>query len=404
MFFSSSVVVTGVGAVTPLGGSAEELREGLMAGKDASGPVTLFDVAGCRCQCAAEAQLPPPTRFTKKELARLPRASRLAIPAAAEALAMARLLDANGRCFFSHMSLSVSTTGGGMAFGEDFLRHVLARKRRGKLGTIARYQPQQQVLDLQNYFGMSGHSVILANACASGANAVGHAADLIRSGAAECVLTGGFEALTELIFVGFDCLKASSPEKCRPFDVTRSGLILGEAAAFLVLETAAHAARRGIEPLCQLAGYGHATDLHHLTQPAPDGGALVRALTQATRQGNIAPHEIAYLNAHGTGTPMNDAAEAAAFRTFFGERWPRISSTKASIGHTLGAAGAVEAVIAVQTLIEKQAPPQINLQNPMPEMGDSLPRRGEMLPDARAVASVNLGFGGSNAALVFART
>lgn len=400
---SPSVVITGMGAVTPLGNNAEELWKGLMAGRDASAPVTLFDVSGCRCQRAAEAPLLPLTRFEEKQLARLSRASHLAIPAAVEALTTAHLLDKEGRCLLPHLPLSVSTTGGGMAFGENFLRHVLAGKKRGKLKTIARYQPQQQILDLQNYCGITGHSVILANACASGANAVGHAADLIRSGAAECVLAGGFEALTELIFVGFDCLKAASPEKCRPFDTNRSGLILGEAAAFLVLETEQHAARRNAQPLGRLVGYGHTTDLHHLTQPAPNGEPMVRALTQAAQQANVAPHEIAYLNAHGTGTPMNDAAEVAAFKTFFGERLPHISSTKASIGHTLGAAGAVEAVIAVQTLQQKQVPHQINLQNPMPEIADSLAQRGETLPDARAVASVNLGFGGSNAALIFTK-
>jgi len=251
----------------------------------------------------------------------------------------------------------------------------------------------------------AGITHVIGNACASGANAIGHASDLLLTGQAEVALAGGYEALSELLFLGFDCLRASSNTRCRPFDQDRDGLMLGEGAAFLVLETGAHAKRRGAKSLARLAGYGHSTDQTHLTQPAPDGKSLVSALRSASRRARIEPAEIGYVNAHGTGTPLNDTAEAAAFAEFFGAALgkTRVSSTKAAIGHTLGAAGAIEAAFTVQSLTRQQLPPQIATTDPMPEMAASLVQaRGETARNLRYAASVNLGFGGSNAALIFA--
>src|ERR1700760_1020582 len=227
------VVITGLGAVTPLGENAPDSWSALIAGKDAEAPLELFDTTGCRCHRAAVASLPALPELKPKALTRLSRASRLATPAAREALAGAGLLDAAGRSLLPLLNLAVSTTAGGMAFGEDFFRNVVAQKRSRLLGPVARYLPQQQILDLQQILGFEGPSVIVANACASGANALGHAADLISNGLADCVLAGGFEALTELVFVGFDCLQATTTDRCRPFDLKRSGLLLGEGAAFM---------------------------------------------------------------------------------------------------------------------------------------------------------------------------
>jgi 3-oxoacyl-[acyl-carrier-protein] synthase II len=269
---------------------------------------------------------------------------------------------------------------------------------------VLRYLPQHQAADLQQFLGLEGPSYVLANACASGANALGHGADLIRAGEAGCVLAGGFEALTELIFDGFDSLQATTTDKCRPFDVNRSGLLLGEGAAFFVLESEEHAAARGATPLCRLSGYGHTTDFFHLTQPQPEGKALTEAMTRAATQAGVTPDQIGYVNAHGTATPLNDGAEAAAYRAFFGGAFPgvRVSSTKAAIGHSLGAAGSVEALFAIQALRTGQLPPQLNVRAPLPEMEGILARLGETRPLSH-VLSVNLGFGGSNAALLFSR-
>jgi 3-oxoacyl-[acyl-carrier-protein] synthase II len=403
---SRRVVVTGLGAVTPLGGNFPSSWNALIAGRDTRAPLELFDTTGCRCHHAASAALPPLPGLPAKTIRRLARASRLAIPAVREALASAGLLDAEGRSILRELPFSVSSTAGGMAFGEDFLRRVLAQDRSHLFSQVSRYLPQQQVLDIQQALGFSGHSVILANACASGANAIGHAADLIAAGAADCVLTGGFEALTELVFVGFDCLQATSTDRCRPFDLNRSGLLLGEGAAFLVLESEEHAQRRGAMPLCHLTGYGHTTDFFHLTQPQPDGKALVEVMRAASTQAGIDSKQIGYINAHGTATPVNDGVEAKAYSTFLGESLgsARISSTKAAIGHTLGAAGAIEAIFAIEALRSGQLPPQLNLQTPIPEIAPALVGAKESSNEMLHVISVNLGFGGSNAALIFSRS
>jgi 3-oxoacyl-[acyl-carrier-protein] synthase II len=402
------IVITGLGAVTPLGENFSASWTALIAGRDAQAPLDLFATKNCRCHHAAVATLPSLPEFSRKEkaLRRLARASRLAIPAAREALAHAGLLDEHGRSTLRDLPFSVATTAGGMAFGEDFLRRVLAHKRTQLASRAGRYLAPQQVLDIQQALGFAGHSAINANACASGANAIGHAADLISVGAADCVLAGGFEALTELVFVGFDCLQATSTDRCRPFDLNRTGLLLGEAAAFVVIESAEHAQRRGATPLCHLTGYAHTTDLFHLTQPEPDGKALIEVMRAATAQAKIAPAQIGYINAHGTGTPVNDGTEAKAYTTFLGDSLAsaRISSTKAAIGHTLGAAGAIEALFAIAALRSGQLPPQLNLQTPIPGIAPALVGPKAVRPDMPHVMSVNLGFGGSNAALVFSRS
>jgi len=397
------IVVTGIGAVTPLGENFPDSWEALVAGRDAQAPLERFDTSGCRCHTAASCRLPALDDLPAKVVRRFSRASRLAIPAAREALAHAGLLDAARRSTLRELPVSVSTTAGGMSFGEDFARLVFAEKHAHLFDQVSRYLPQQQVLDLQQTLGFRGHSFIVANACASGANAIGHAAGLIATGAAECVLTGGFEAIAELVFVGFDCLQASTTGKCRPFDLNRTGLMIGEAAAFLVLESAAHAARRGAVPLCRLSGYGHSTDVFHLTQPKPDGSVLVEVMRTAARQAGIAPRDLAYINAHGTATQVNDGVEAGAYTTFLGPALgpTRISSTKAAIGHTLGAAGSIEALFALAALRSGKLPPQINLQTPIPEIAPALVGAQESVENPRHVMSVNLGFGGSNAALVF---
>ncbi len=402
---SRRILVTGWGAVTPLGKNLSASWNALINGCDAQAQLDLFDTSGCRCHHAASAHLPELSGLPAKTIRRLSRASRLAIPAVREALASAGLLDAKNRSSLAQLPFSVSTTAGGMAFGENFVRRVLAQNRSHLFSEVSRYLPQQQVLDIQQAFGFSGHSVVIANACASGANAIGHAADLIATGSADCVLTGGFEALTELVFVGFDCLQATSTDRCRPFDLHRTGLLLGEAAAFLVLESEDHAQRRGTQALCYLTGYGHTTDFFHLTQPQPEGTALVEVMRAAAGQAGITPAQIGYINAHGTATPVNDGVEATAYRTFLGDALgsTRISSTKSAIGHTLGAAGAIEALFAIAALHSGHLPPQLNLQNPIPEIAPALVGPAEVQHDMPHVMSVNLGFGGSNAALVFSR-
>lgn len=397
--FTNRVVVTGFGCVTALGSSAESTWEALVAGKSARVPLTEIEVEGCRVTAGAQAHLPEIPLLFRKRLARLSRASRLAIPAAGEALASSGLLGDGGRSKLSRLEMSVATTACGMELGERFLRARLEGKTRGTSAMISHYQAQQQVAEIQETHGFQGPAMIVANACAAGANAIGHAADLIRSGMAEIVLAGGYDALCELVFAGFDSLQTLAPDACRPFDRNRSGLMLGEGAAFLVLESEEHARRRGAMIRGGVAGYGQTTDRLHLTQPAQDGSPLIGAMRQALSSADMTPGQVGYINAHGTGTRFNDGAEAAAFGEVFGGTDVRISSTKAALGHTLGAAGAIEALLCLLALERGDLPPQINVTDPEPAIASRLVRPGEKRR-IDAAMSVNLGFGGSNAALL----
>lgn len=351
----------------------------------------------------AEAPLPAMPWLSEKTLSRMSRASRLALPAAREALQHAGLLNGSGKSVLPKLEMSVSTTACGMERIESFVRQVWAGPAtREQSARVASYQAQQQINDIQKHLGFSGPTSIISNACSGGANSLGSAADFIRAGLADIVLAGGYDLLCELVFCGFDSLQSLAPERCRPFDRNRNGLMLGEGAGFVVLESARHAALRGASAKGVLAGYGHSTDTFHLTQPAADGAPMARAIRDALHRASLEPQDVGYINAHGTGTPFNDRAEASAFCDVFGGALSelRLSSTKAAIGHTLGAAGSIEAIFCLKSLQTKTVPPQIHTADPEPEVASVLARPQEVLQKSAAL-SVNLGFGGSNAALLF---
>ncbi len=399
---SKEVVVTGWGCVSPLGGDTESTWSRLVAGEGVRAPISCIPVEGCRVVEGAQAELPDLNWLPPKTVSRLSRAARLALPAAREAMVDAGILDSKGRSVFPRLDMSLSTTANGMELGEAFLQGIWAGSFRNQATRVSRYPAQLQVADLQQGLGFTGPAMIVSNACASGANAIGHAADLVRAGFADIVLAGGFEALCELVFCGFDCLQALAPDDCRPFDANRRGLMLGEGAAFLVIESAAHAAARGAKPKGRIVGYGHTTDTHHITQPDPTGAPLELCIRRALGQAGLQPSDVGHINAHGTGTPFNDSAEAAAFARVFTENpAPRLVSTKAAIGHTLGAAGTLEAVFSLLALQTRRIPPQIKTSHPIPEVAGWLAQPGEVL-EKPVVLSVNLGFGGSNAALLLA--
>ena len=383
-----------------MGSCVEETWNALLEGRSARGPVNAIEVEGCRVTEGAQARLPDIPHLSSKRIARLSRASRLAIPGAGEALASSGLLGEDGRCRIPRLEISVATTACGMELGEGFLRSILNGRPKRRPGMVAHYQAQEQVAEIQSAYGFQGSAMIVANACAAGANAIGHAADLIRSGMAEVVLAGGYDALCELVFAGFDSLQTLAPDACRPFDRNRTGLMLGEGSAFLVLESEEHARRRGAPIRGSVAGYGQTTDRLHLTQPAQDGSALAGAMKQALDSARMEPSQVGYINAHGTGTRFNDGAEATAFLGIFGGTDVRISSTKAALGHTLGAAGAIEALLCLMALETGDLPPQINVTDPEPDIAHLLVHPGER-KRLDAAMSVNLGFGGSNAALIF---
>jgi len=396
-------VITGAGVVSALGVGWRENADGFHEGRVAFGGVSLFDVSRQRAKTAAEARLPrtlPRTRLTPRQEKRLDRASRLLLLATHEAWMQSGWKPSDD------LPLVLGTTSGGMRLGEEFYRQALAspKQRRGQPTRVLHYQPQRQGLDVAEAFGFSGPITIIANACASGANAIGHAFELVRTGQAQRVLTGGYDALSQLVFAGFDSLQAVSTTQCRPFDAARDGLGLGEGAAMLCLESLEHAQSRGAAILGEIVGYGAAADPHHLTQPDPKGDAAFEAMSAACASAEIKPSQINYINAHGTGTPLNDSAEALAIGKLLGADCSRVpvSSTKSSVGHLLGAAGAIEAVVCLMALREGWLPPTTTLRETDPQCGFRIVREPTRA-EPQCVLSNSFGFGGANAALVLRR-
>ena len=391
--YTARVAVIGMGIVSPLGFGLDETLIALREARDCVSPVTRFPVEHCRCKTAGQVS---DTRLTglEKRLARserLHRVAKMMILALEEALAQAPN--------FRPELTVVGTTSGGMTFGEEYYRALREGQTsmRHAASLIANYTPQKPVVDAQDALNLSAPCQVIANACASGTNAIGHAFDCIRSGRYERILTGGYDALSELVFVGFDSLQASTPERCRPFDRERTGLVLGEGAAILLLENLASARARGAKIMAEIIGYGISTDNHHLTQPDPSGSGPLRAMERALQSARIPAREIDYINAHGTATPQNDATEGKAIAELFDG--VAVSSTKGMMGHALGAAGAIEAIIGVLALKNQFLPGNINFRSgdaglDLNIIANSQPGR------LRTVLSNSFGFGGANASVI----
>jgi len=301
-------------------------------------------------------------------------------------------------------AMVIGTSAGAMPLGESYFEHARHEADRvpSQLSRAEHYQPQRQMNSIAAEFDWRGPIIIVSNACASGANAIGWAAEMIRSGRAKRVLAGGYDALARLVFAGFDSLHALAPSGIpRPFDAQRDGLALGEGAAVMLLE--AEDARQSAA-LGDVSGYATATDLHHLTQPDPAGKAAIRTMTAACAQAGISPDQIGYLNSHGTGTPFNDVAEAAAIAAWAGDAVANIpvSSTKSAMGHLLGGAGAVEAVICLMALHGQWLPASLNVREVDPMVRFDLVRHFRRSSLKYALTN-SFGFGGTNATLVLQR-
>ena len=384
------VAITALGVVSPLGFGAEENSRALREGRDGVGAVTEFEVSRTRAKTAG--RVGEMTNDECRMTRRLHRASRMLIAAAREA----RAQDAG----FAPELAVMGTTSGGMSFGEQYFRAQVARaKPRSRAAWLANYLPQKAVADALEACGWACPSQIIANACASGTNAVGHAFRLVRAGLHTRVLCGGYDALSEMVFVGFDSLQASTPEKIRPFDKNRTGLVLGEGAAVLALEEMESARARGAAVLAEVTGYGISTDNHHLTQPNPSGIGPRQAMERALADARRTPGEVDYINAHGTATAFNDATEGLAIAQIFGDRVP-VSSTKSMMGHALGAAGAIEAVFSVLALRGQFLPPNINYAEPDPAWVLDIVANAARAARVRCVVSNSFGFGGTNASVV----
>lgn len=395
---NQTVVITGCGIVSPLGSGMEENASGLREGRTAFSDVTLFDVSRQRVKTAGQVRLPDSSDLPPHARKRMDRSTLLAWHAAREAMKTAGLSGD------SAMPFVVGTSAVAMPLGEDYFHAAQfpQTSRKAQLHRVETYLANRQIKELAAVLRIGGPHVIISNACASGANALGSAFHMVRSGKAERVLAGGYDALCQLVFAGFDSLQALAVSGIpRPFDAARDGLALGEGAAFFVVESESSALARSAEILCRISGYAAATDIHHLTQPHPDGDTALRTMTAACEMAGLSPTDIGYLNSHGTGTPLNDIAEGNAIRRWAGDDVGkiRVSSTKSAIGHLLGAAGAVEAAFCLLALRHQFLPASLNVREADPVCTFDLIREPRDASLDHAMTN-SFGFGGANASLI----
>lgn len=389
----SRVVVTGLGALSPFGAGVKAFWDGIRSGTCAIRPITLIETTDFRCRIAAEVPGPLPGSPRRS------RADRLALGAAREAVEDAGLAPHECR----EAALVVGAVGGGMLEGEDWywaLRRTAVVGARSQLRSIL---PSSHASVVGRALGLGGprHTVIAA--CSSGAAALAVAAELVADGVVPVAVAGGADALTRICFMGFNALRLLDTEPCRPFDRERRGMSIGEGAAFIVLEDAAHARARGARVYVELAGTGMTSDAFHVTSPQPAGDGMVRAMRAALLAAGLAPCVVGYANAHGTATPQNDRIEARALRAVFDPENLLVSSTKSMIGHTMAAAGSLEAVATILALVNEAVPPTVSFTAPDPEMAfDCVPGVAREAAVECAISN-SFGFGGQNVTLLFRR-
>lgn len=402
------VVITGLGAITPIGRNTEETWEAIKHKKCGIDKITLFDSTEYKTSLAAEVKnFNPLDYFEQKQVKRLDRSSQFAIVAAREALKDSGITQENTD--LERVGVFVSSGIGGLHTLQEqcVINHVKGHNRVSPMFipmAIANMPAGNIAIDL----GLKGESISIVTACASSTHAIGEAYKTIKYGSEDVVLAGGTEAsICEVGIAGFENMKALSQatDKNRasiPFDKERSGFVMGEGAGILVLEELQHAIKRGAKVYAEVVGYGATSDAYHITSPAPDGEGGARAMKRAIEDANINSEEINYINAHGTSTHLNDSCETSAIKTAFGEASKKVmvSSTKGNIGHLLGAAGGVEAIICAKTIQDQIIPPTINYQEKDEECDlDIVPNELREIP-VNMVMSNSLGFGGHNASII----
>ena len=406
------VVITGLGAVTPLGSDVRSSWEQLVAGRGAAGPITAFDTTGFAVTFACEAKDFEPTQWIeRKQARRMDRFAQMIVAAAHQARADAGL-GVEQEC--DRVGVSVATAMGGLESFENACETLIDRGP-GRVSPFAipTIIPNMGAAQISIELGTKGPLTSQCTACAASTMAIGDGLDAIRFERADVMLVGGSEApITRVGIAGFNAMRALSqrnddPEHAsRPFEADRDGFVMGEAGAVLVLEELDHATRRGARIYAELAGYGVSSDAQHLTEPDPTGQSPARAMRMAFADAGISPEQIDYINAHGTSTPLGDASETRVIKRALGEHIARkvpVSSTKGATGHSLGASGAVEAIFCALAIHEGVLPPTINYERPDPECDlDYVPNEARQA-DVGVAVSNSSGFGGHNASIVLRR-
>ena len=406
------VVVTGMGAVTPLGSSVEKFWDGLVAGRSGIGPITLCDTTGYPTRIAGEiTDFQPDKYINSRESRRMARFSQVSLAAAYMAMEDASLdLEREDA---ERIGVLLGNGAGGLSTTQDACADMTGKGvMRINPFFIPMMLPNMASANVARLVGAKGYNSTVVTACAASNQAIGEAAEAIRRGAVDVVLAGGSEAsISEIGLSGFCILKALSthneePEKAsRPFDANRDGFVPAEGAAILILESLEHALERGAPILAEVAGYGASSDAFHAVQPDENGEGASRAMRWALENAGITTADVDYINAHGTSTPLNDAVETMAIKSLFGERAYSvpISSTKSMIGHALGGAGALEAVACVKTILDGVIHPTVNQENPDPACDlDYVPNVARRQP-VDVVLSNSFGFGGQNTCIVLRR-
>jgi 3-oxoacyl-[acyl-carrier-protein] synthase II len=404
------VVVTGLGAITPVGKDVATTWQNLKEGRSGIARIASFDPSNLETQIAGEVKdYLPRDYFDVKDARRLERFVQFAVIAAREAIADAQLkIDESNS---ENIAVVIGSGVGGAMSAVEQSRILETRgARRVNPFFIPMILIDTAAGQVAIEFGIKGPNMAVVSACATGSNAVGEAAEMIRRGDVDTVICGGSEAcISPIVIAGFNAMGAMSthndePEKaCRPFDASRSGMITAEGAGILVLENAEHARARGAHIYGEVIGYGTSADAHSVAQPAAEGEGIGRAMQWAFKRAKIAPSQVDYINAHGTGTKLNDLTETKAIKQVFGDSAYKvaISSTKSMIGHLLGGAGAVEAIVCLKAMQENILPPTINYATPDPACDlDYVPNTARS-GTVRTTLSNSIGLGGHNATVIF---
>lgn len=398
-------VVTGLGILTSIGRDIPSFWGNLLEGVCGIDRITLFDASGYRVKKAAEVKgFNPRQHFSPRQLKRMSRCDQLGMKAALEALTDSTLdLTNEDR---ERIGIFIGGGAGGIFSAEKYRKEMIRKGwRKVRPSLLLPFSTCALNDGIAEEYRILGPRATIATACSSSATAIGCGLDAVRSGEVDIAIVGGSESLSEVTFGGFNSLRSVDEEYCRPFDLHRKGLSLGEGAAFLILEEAEHTRKRGGKILAELMGYGLSGDGQHMTAPDPEGKGAARAMQEALKDAGVNREEVDYINAHGTATPANDAAETKAIKSFFGERAGRIpvSASKSMIGHCLGAAGALEAVATVLAIRDHRISPTIHYETPDPECDlDYVPNQAR---DAvvNIALSNSFAFGGNNTALVFGK-